>query len=558
MSRILLIGGYGGFGARLAKRLAGQGHQLLVAGRSADKAAAFAATLPGAEPVEVDRTSGIGMVMARHRPDLVIDAAGPFQASGYTVPEACIAMRIPYLDLADARDFVTGIAALDRDARTAGVPLIAGASSVPALSGAVCRRLAEGLDRIDSVEMAISASNRASAGASVAAAILSYVGRPVQLWRGKRQATAYGWQEMQRQDFLLADGSGIRGRLVGIADIPDLAIAPEALPGRPAVVFRAGTELGLQMRALWLASWPVRWGWVKSLSGAGRWLMPFYRRMLGFGGDRSAMHVILRGMAGERRIERGWTLVARDGHGPEIPVLAADLLANAILAGQVMPGARHGWGELELDDFEPLFAGLSIRHETREDELPPPLYARALGTSFDTLPPMVRGIHQLNGDGGAAGEGIVERGANPLARLLGACMWMPPAGSYPVHVAFAERGEEEVWTRHFGPHCFASVLSRAGQGVAERFGPLRFAFDLPADATGLRMVFRGWTAFGIPLPRALGPRIAAREWQDGERFRFEVEVSMPLIGPVVRYTGWLTPLGDEPQTAAPKRRAAGG
>ena len=45
MKRILVIGGYGGFGARLSRRLAAAGHHVLVAGRSADKAARFAATL---------------------------------------------------------------------------------------------------------------------------------------------------------------------------------------------------------------------------------------------------------------------------------------------------------------------------------------------------------------------------------------------------------------------------------------------------------------------------------------------------------------------------------
>ena len=95
MSRILVIGGYGGFGARLSRRLLERGHEVLVGGRSAEKAAAFCAGRERAEPLVVDRANGVGLAMARERPDLVIDAAGPFQGSNYTVPEACIAMRIP-------------------------------------------------------------------------------------------------------------------------------------------------------------------------------------------------------------------------------------------------------------------------------------------------------------------------------------------------------------------------------------------------------------------------------------------------------------------------------
>jgi NAD(P)-dependent dehydrogenase (short-subunit alcohol dehydrogenase family) len=557
VSRILVIGGYGGFGARLVRRLAGAGHQVLVAGRSADKATAFCAAVPNTEPVAADRASGIGMIMARHRPDLVIDAAGPFQASGHTVPEACIAMRIPYLDLADGRDFVEGIAALDRAAHTAGIAAIAGASSVPALSGAVARKLADGLDRIDSLDMAISASNRASAGASVAAAILSYVGRPVRLWRGKRWTQAYGWQELHRTDFTLADGSGIGGRLTGIADVPDLGIVAEALPGRPSVTFRAGTELGFQMLGLWLASWPVRWGWLPPLTAIRRLLLPLYRMTLGLGSDRSAMHVTLKGRAGARAVERSWTLVASQGHGPEIPVLAAELLAGDILAGRVTPGARHAWAELTLDRFEPLFANLAIRHETQERDLPPPLYARAMGPDFAALPPLVRAVHEVVGDGGAAGEGTVTHGTNPLARAAAALMGMPGPGAYPLHVHFAERGGAELWTRDFGGQRFTSELSHRTGGVTERFGPIRFAFDLPGDANGLSMVLRGWSLFGVPLPRFLGPRIDAREWQEGDRFRYRVEVRLPLLGRAILYEGWLRPLIDSAPAAEARLQGTG-
>lgn len=541
MKRILVIGGYGGFGARLSRRLIAAGHHILVAGRSAEKGAAFCAGLPNAEPVVADRARGIGLVMARLRPDLVIDAAGPFQSGGHVVPEACIAMRIPYLDLADARDFVSGISTLDSAARAAGVPVIAGASSVSALSGAVTRTLADGMERIDSVEMAISASNRASAGASVAAAILSYVGQPVRLWRGKRWTTAHGWQEMRRERFGLADGDGLVGRLVAIADIADHDIAPAALPGRPAAIFRAGTELDFQMIALWLASWPVRWRWLVSLSRASAWLLPLYRMTLGFGGDRSAMHVTLTGMAGGQAVERRWTLVASDGDGPEIPVLAAELLAGDMLAGRVAPGARHAWAELPLERFAPLFAALSIWHEIHERMLPPPLYAQVMGDAFAALPPAVRDMHMIHGDRGAAGEGTVMRGASPLARLIATAMRFPPTGHWLLHVAFVERDGVETWTRDFGGHRFASALSASDGCVVERFGPVRFAFDLPADADGLAMRLRRWSVFGVPLPLMLAPRIAAREWQEDDRFRFEVDVAMPLIGRVVRYAGWLRP-----------------
>jgi hypothetical protein len=356
MARILIIGGAGEFGQRLARRLSAAGHHLLIGGRSLERASAYAARLPIAEGISIDRERGAGMVIARLRPALVIDAAGPFQGSDYRVAEACIAMHIPYLDLADGREFVRDFGKLDKAAKAAGVPLISGASSVPALSGAVVRALAEGLGDVDSVDMWIATSNRASAGESVARSILSYVGKPLRLWRDGGWQTGHGWQDLGRVSAELPGKAPVRGRWVANADIPDLDLLPAMLPGRPAVRFRAGTELAIEMWALWLLSWPVRWGWIGSLERFAPLFMPLYRALLRFGSDRSAMQVELRTGEATRR----WTLIAEQGNGPEIPTMAAELLAEEMLAGRVAPGARHAGGELTLAQFAPLFARFTI------------------------------------------------------------------------------------------------------------------------------------------------------------------------------------------------------
>jgi hypothetical protein len=542
VSLVLVIGGYGGFGARLCRRLAAAGHSLIVAGRSAGKAASFAAGLPDARALVLDRSGDLAPLLGGERPDLVIDAAGPFQGSGYGVPRACLAARIPYLDLADARDFVCAIGALDAEARAAGVAIVSGASTSPALTGAIVRRLAEGLERVDSVDIALSAANRAAGGDAVVAAALSYAGRPVRLWRGRRWGSAAGWQDMRREDFEFADGEGgLDGRWVALADLAEIELLTALLPGRPAVTFRAGTELGFQMLALWLLSWPVRWGWLETLSGAHRAIVVLYRVTGRWGGKRSAMSVTLAGRRGGVATERRWTVVAEQGEGLEIPTLAAELLAADILAGRVPPGARSPESLLPLDRFEALLARLPVRTEIVERPLPPPLYARAMGEAYALLPAAVRRLHDLCRDGGAAGEGRVVRGGSLLARAIAAAMRFPRSGTWPLHVAFSEEGGVERWTRDFGGHVFSSELSRAADGVTERFGPLRFDFGLPSGPHGLEMRLRRWSVLRVPMPLFLAPRIAAREWEEEGRFRFEVAVALPLVGPVIFYAGWLEP-----------------
>ena len=125
VARVLVIGGYGNFGSRIASSLAADDAvQVLVAGRSAEAAAAFAASLPAAHRPEahaLDIDAGLAEALVRIGPDIIVHAAGPFQKQDHRVARACIAAGCHYVDIADARDFVAGIDALDAAAGAQGV-----------------------------------------------------------------------------------------------------------------------------------------------------------------------------------------------------------------------------------------------------------------------------------------------------------------------------------------------------------------------------------------------------------------------------------------------------
>jgi Domain of unknown function (DUF4166) len=237
-------------------------------------------------------------------------------------------------------------------------------------------------------------------------------------------------------------------------------------------------------------------------------------------------------------IIRRWTLVAEDGCGPEIPTLAAQLLARDIRESVTQPGARHAGGVLRLASFRKLFAALPTEDEVTTTPYRP-LYRRILGECFDLLPEPVRAMHDVIGDGGAAGVGTVTRGKSRIARFVAAIMRFPPEGTHCLHVTFEEENGVERWTRRFSDHRFSSELSQQGDYLVERFGPMRFFFSLPSDTGGLRMVMVKWTAFGIPLPLSLGPQSLASEQADNGDFLFDVPIALPLIGQVIHYNGRL-------------------
>ena len=81
---VLIAGGYGVFGGRLARLLAARGDlHVIVAGRSPSAARTFCEALGGkAEPLVFDRDVDPMTTLQDLRPWCVVDAAGPFQAYG--------------------------------------------------------------------------------------------------------------------------------------------------------------------------------------------------------------------------------------------------------------------------------------------------------------------------------------------------------------------------------------------------------------------------------------------------------------------------------------------
>ena len=83
--KILILGGYGVFGGRLAELLADlPAIELLICGRDLARAEAFCRRYQGqarVRPLALDRAD-IAAPLRMHRPDLVVDASGPFQDYG--------------------------------------------------------------------------------------------------------------------------------------------------------------------------------------------------------------------------------------------------------------------------------------------------------------------------------------------------------------------------------------------------------------------------------------------------------------------------------------------
>jgi len=105
--------------------------------------------------------SKLADVLRRVNVDLLIHTAGPIQGQDCLVARAAIEAGGHYIDLADGREFVAGVCTLSALASAAGVTVISGASSVPALSSAVIDRYLPRFRRLEAIRIGISSGARA-------------------------------------------------------------------------------------------------------------------------------------------------------------------------------------------------------------------------------------------------------------------------------------------------------------------------------------------------------------------------------------------------------------
>ncbi len=349
--RVLLLGGTGVFGSRIARLLAGTlDAELVLAGRNLARAETLAADLRAAgavaRPLALERHGGaLDAMLQVERPALLIDASGPFQAYGHDIPRLCIARGVSYLDIADDRSFVVGIRALDAAAREVGVSVLSGASSVPCLSGAAAEALAEGLDAVEAVRSWISPGNKAPRGRSVVRAVLAGGGRPVRWRRDGAWQTVHGWQDLRRVEV-----PGLGRRWLSACDVPDLDLIPERWPALREATFHAGLELAALHLGLWALSWAPRLGLLRDLARLAPVATVVALAFDRFGTDRGGMRVEVEGCLSGRPVRRIWTLVAGSGHGPWVPAAPAAALARRVLSDDPPPpGARACLGALPLD-----------------------------------------------------------------------------------------------------------------------------------------------------------------------------------------------------------------
>lgn len=185
--RVVVIGGFGNFGARICRALEGNpGIEVIASSRSAGAQLDIGA-------------DGLANALRQLSPDLVIHCAGPFQGQGYGVASAALTSGAHYLDLADGREFVAEFRRHNDHAAVAADRIaISGVSTLPALSSAAIDSLQGRFRQMIEIHVVIAPGQRAPRGAATLAVVFSYAGRPFNWLQDGNWTDAWGWQELRR------------------------------------------------------------------------------------------------------------------------------------------------------------------------------------------------------------------------------------------------------------------------------------------------------------------------------------------------------------------------
>lgn|SRR3990167_6480081 len=352
MNQVLILGGYGNFGARIAAELVKANISVVIAGRHLQKAQALRNQLIQnvdnklVNVAAFDAKEELDNQLDKLKPIVVINTIGPFQAMDDSIAKTCIIYGVHYLDLADARDFVTGIISLNDLAKQHNVLVVSGASTVPGLSSAVLDHYQNEFSTIDSMIYGISPGQKAPRGLATTQSILTYLGKPLKSSAADKKIR-YGWQDIYRQDF-----PELGKRWMANCDIPDLDLFPEKY-GMKSIQFSAGMENYFLHFGMWLMSWIVRLGVPVDLSKHAGFLLRASHLFDRFGTSDGGMFMMIKGKDNKGDFkEVKWFMIAKNGDGPQIPCIPAIILAKKLVNRDLhVRGAMPCLSMMSLEEY---------------------------------------------------------------------------------------------------------------------------------------------------------------------------------------------------------------
>lgn len=276
-------------------------------------------------------------------------------ADRFIVPAACASLGVHYVDVCDAREYVSTFVRLDKEAAARGALLVTRANAVSALAAMLADMLALEFDRVTELHVAITPGLDVADGAAHEQESLERLFRLARARYGGRWRAQRWWHGAETVPFPARMGLH---RGYG-CDLPCLEELLKRYDARTATA-RLAFPPGLLSAFLASLAFPLRAGLLHRPSSVQRLLY----LAAGFA-PRSRLaagiRVVLGGLRGRTRERYVASLVARNGSARAVgwsPVVA--LLRRWLARGVPEAGASSCVGLLELADLVPDLGGPDV------------------------------------------------------------------------------------------------------------------------------------------------------------------------------------------------------
>jgi Saccharopine dehydrogenase NADP binding domain len=258
---------------------------------------------------------------------VVVSCIGPYQGQSLNLLRACVEKHIPYVDIADDRDFVVRCHQLGSEVEQAGIPAFVGCSVVPGMSSLLTKYCQEEIPSIERTRICISPGTRHPRGPGSFLCLLSTVGNEFRIPNDAGHRTIRGWTQRERVSFPPPMGNRW---VYSVVDIADYFLQPIYF-GVEAVEFKIGSELDFLNRTLSALRGFRRLFSLRNLD----WLLPVSKGLIYaaslFGTSQGGVIVEV---FDQNHRSFSLSVFAAD-HGEVIPALLPSLATQMLLQGEI-------------------------------------------------------------------------------------------------------------------------------------------------------------------------------------------------------------------------------
>jgi hypothetical protein len=327
LPKVVVYGGDGFFGHFVVEDLLKYSSAQIIVASRRPKATTFHPFEARVRKVESDVRNYASVLSTIDGAKVVVCCVGPYQGQSLNVLRACMEKHVPYVDIADDRDFVVRCHQLRSEVEETGITAFVGCSVVPGMSSLLTKYCQEEIPLIERTKISISPGTRHPRGPGSFLCLFSTVGNEFPIPNGACEHVVRGWTGREQVSFPPPMGNRW---VYTVVDIADYFLQPIYF-GVKAVEFKIGSELDLLNRTLSALRGFRRGFHLEEVD----WLLPISKGLIYatslFGTSQGGLMVEV---FGENRESISLSVLAAE-HGEVIPAVLPSLATQMLLRGEI-------------------------------------------------------------------------------------------------------------------------------------------------------------------------------------------------------------------------------